>query len=354
METLRTIRISPYTLLRKERRLPLPGEIIVRPGTYVEASQTVAKAQVFDWICLNVAEELGIPEENLTQFLAHKVGEWVEEGQDIAVKKGVLPFTSISYASPVTGYIAAAEMGQVIIRATASELELKAGVRGSVVGLIPSFGVLIEGKGALAEAIWLNGREGTGVIQMIGTSGDYILERGDLEKAGHKGFVLVTGCVEDVSVLEKVRESEAAGLIVGGLNPGLYSVARDMPYPILVTDGFGERVPMSPLIFELLQSAEGQEVSILKPDALNARPCAFVPLPTETVSADRRPAVLAPGTRVRICRAPHRGRCGEIVSLPEYEITLESNYTVSLALVRLTTGEEVEVPLANLELIDES
>ncbi|RLC80469.1 MAG: hypothetical protein DRI61_05720 [Chloroflexi bacterium] len=346
------IRISPYTLLRKERRLPVMGDVLVQPGTSVEASQVIAKGFLSDWVCLDVIGELNVSEDQLELFLIKKPGEEIEKGEELAVKKGVLPFTSYSYISPVSGRIVATGMGQVIIETVSKEVELKAGLKGTVKEIIPYYGAVVEGKGAVVETVWANGREGQGILRILEEGKTSHLRADDLDP-GNRGFILVCGGVEDEKALEKAADIRVAGIVVGSLKLGLRKKALSMPYPIQVTEGFGD-IPMSSIAFELFRGYEGQEASLLLGDSIARRPCVFIPVAGEIITAEASPGVLKVGSKVRGSRDPYRGKCGVVQELPRYEVHLESGYTVSVARVRLEDGEEVEIPLSNLELIDET
>lgn len=353
MALSKVIRISPYTLLRKERRLPLPGDVLVQPGAHVEATQVIAQATRFDWTCLDIARELGVKESDLELFLVRKPGDTVEVGEELAVKKGILPFTSYSYASPISGRVAATGMGQLIIETASQKIELTAGLRGTVKDLIPYYGAVLEGKGGLVEGLWSNGKEGTGILKILDEDRTKALLPEDLDE-GSRGLILVCGHLGNPQALEKAAEMEVAGILAGSIHPDVRQQALSMPYPILMVEGFGE-LPLSSLIFELIRGYERQEASILQGDSLSPRPCLFIPVPMELVSTERvSPGVLRVGVKVRISRSPHRAKYGQIKDLPRYEVTLESGYTMPVARVQLEDGTEAEVPLANLELIDET
>ena len=57
------------------------------------------------------------------------------------------------------------------------------------------------------------------------------------------------------------------------------------------------------------------------------------------------------GVRVRALRAPHLGKAGTVVDLPTQPQRIESGARLRVAVVDIDDGEQVLIPLANLELI---
>jgi hypothetical protein len=63
--------------------------------------------------------------------------------------------------------------------------------------------------------------------------------------------------------------------------------------------------------------------------------------------------ILAVGARVRVIREPHFGALGRVSGLPAELTEIETESKVRIAMVKLDRGDEVRVPRANLELIQE-
>jgi hypothetical protein len=144
------------------------------------------------------------------------------------------------------------------------------------------------------------------------------------------------------------------GLLIGSLFPSLLPIAREMRYPIVVTDGFGT-MPMNSAAHRLLSTSTKREVT-LNAEAYDrysgARPEAIIPLPAETAPpAPREVEALAPGQTVRLRRQPAAGLIGTIVSLPAGLTTFPSGLKAQGADVRLENGQQLLVPLVNLEIV---
>ncbi len=339
-----TVRITPFSSIQVERRLPIPGEVLVQPGEPVEPSQTIAIAEVNSWVCLDVAREIGVKESELERFLKKKCGEKVKAGEELASRKGLLPFTFVSYASPVSGQVAAVGMGMVILETTSGSIELKAGLKGTVSRLIPYYGAIIETKGALVEGVWCNGKEKAGILKVLGDR-ETPLSAESIQVSA-RGFILVCGTIRDEAVLSKAAAVKVDGIIAGSLRASLKDIASAMPYPVILTEGFGE-IPMSTPAFELLRSSEGYEVALIA-----SPPSVIISVPEEIVSPVHILRKEEAGLKVKVIRGPHKGLFGEILEVGRRETLLESGYLVPSALVRLENGAEVELPTLNLEVIE--
>ncbi len=343
MNFARSVRISPFSLIQVERRLPVPGDVLVRPGETVDPAQTIAKAEIRGWVCLDVAKELRVKEGELERFLRKKPGEKVEAGEELASRKGFLPFTFVSYASPVSGRVAAIGMGTVILETTSEVLELKAGLKGTVSQIIPYYGAILESRGALIEGVWCNGREKAGILKVVGDKNSPLSAESIQTSA--RGFIVAGGIIKDEAVLSRAAEVQVGGMIAGSLKASLRDKASAMPYPIILTEGFGE-IPMSTPAFELLQTSEGYEVALI------ASPPSIIISIAEELLTPPRPGERKIGLKVKVVRGPHRGLFGEVLESTRREMVLESGHIVPSALVRLENGQEVELPIFNLEAIE--
>src|SRR5262245_16525748 len=94
--------ISSSVLVRKERRLPVAGEVLVRVGSRVEPDDTVAQALLPDSpITIQLARQLGIRPGQVSKRFAKPIGSTLEADEVIASgRRGV---RSVQVKSPVAG-----------------------------------------------------------------------------------------------------------------------------------------------------------------------------------------------------------------------------------------------------------
>lgn len=82
------------------------------------------------------------------------------------------------------------------------------------------------------------------------------------------------------------------------------------------------------------------------------RPEIIIPLAhSELPPKPRDVEIFELGQKVRIRRTPHAGTEGTLIDLPKETKTLENGLRVLTAGIRLKGGEEVIVPLVNLEVL---
>lgn len=345
-------RVSPLTTIRRERMLPLAGEVLVRVGQRVEPWDVVAQAAVpGGYRILEIAQILKVQEGDLRQCLLKREGDDVKAGEPIAVRRGL--FRRV-VRSPVDGFLAALGAGRVLIEADTTLVELRAGMRGRVVSVRRGWGGEIETVGAIAQGAWGNNREGHGVLKALSDSPRHTLTREDIE-VGFQGAVILAGQGVTFEALEFAEDVQVRGLIVGSLEVGLLPAARGASFPIVVTEGWGT-IPMSPAIFDVLKSNDGREVSL---DGLvrtgwdRRRPEVIIPLvanelPPEEPTFD---LPLEKGATVRILRQPHTGAMGTVIAFPALPKKLATGVALRGAEVELAPDERVFVPFANLEWI---
>ena len=72
----REIQVSPLTSVRRDRMLPVPGEIFVHPGDQVEPTQVIARANLpGDFRILPLARLLGVPGPRVQRYLRVGLGD---------------------------------------------------------------------------------------------------------------------------------------------------------------------------------------------------------------------------------------------------------------------------------------
>jgi hypothetical protein len=346
---------TPRTVIKRERLLPMRGEVLASMGARVEPSDVVARASVGgDLHVVDVGKTLSVKSEDLDQYLLKAVGDTVEEGEAIAAKgRGLIPLRRVC-RSPVAGRIVAIGSERVVLESRAETFELHAHFRGTVISVMPSLGVVIETVGALVQGVWGAGGEAQGVLKMLAEDPKENLVAEAMDVGCH-GSVIVGGSLIGEKALEIAEQMQVRGIVVGSIGVDLGERASDFPCPVIATEGMGQ-VPMASVIFELLRSNAGREASISGVTRLRwgtVRPEIIIPLQGRgaALPPQQLGGALEVGAQVRVIRQPYLGSVGQVVSLPSQPRVVDSGARLRGAEVELEGKGRVFVPYANLELI---
>lgn len=345
-------RALPLTSIRRERLLPVPGEVLVQSGDRVEPVQVIARAEVPGrYHIIDVARTLRVPKENADEYVRREPGEPVKAGQIIAVKRGLM---ARAVRSPVDAVVAAFGGGRVLLEPAGEPIELRAYLPGTVTNVISKKGVLIETTGALIQGRWGTGGESFGVLKVLAPDHTSPLRARSIDIACH-GAVLVGGATMDLDALQQAQELQVKGIIIGSLETELIEAAQEAEFPVIATEGLGE-APMAEPIFRLLKTNEGREASINGETKMGwdmKRPEIVIPLPTDTRPAypSLSDAFLEPGSDVRIVRGPRRGQIGQVKRLAPEAHFVEIGISFQGAILTLQDQTEAFVPVFNLELL---
>jgi hypothetical protein len=348
-------RVVPSIVMRRERMLPVRGEVLVSTGSRVRPADIIARAEVPGQPhLLNVARALQVGDGDLSPFLQVAVGDEVGEGSVLAAVNGTSELSGRKYRSPVAGVVAGVSHGRVLIEAVRSPVELAALYRGSVINVMSGLGAIIEVRGALLQGIWGSGKDGFGVLRVVVGDRTQAIDADGIDMSW-RGAVLVGGCCLDEPTLRSAEEAEAAGMILGALDASLMSAARATSFPVVVTEGMGE-VAMSRPIFDLLKAYDGQEATIrgvmeARGGAVRPEVIIYASFASESAQLEARPAFAwEPGSHVRIVRGPYMGETGVVTGLSSGVTTLPSGCRARTIFVSLDSIEEISVAEANVEL----
>jgi len=343
--------IIGLTAIVRERLLPVPGTVLVRLNQRVTPNEVIAEA---DWshehVLLDVARALRVGPNAADRLIKCKVDDVVTANAEIAVGNGLFPRT---VSAPRAGRVVAAGGGQVLLAVGDSKIELRAGIPGTIIEIIPNRGVVIQNAGALVQGVWGNGRIDSGMLVNIAEKPDSVLTASRLD-ISMRGSILLAGMVKDADTLKVAGELPVRGLILSSLYPSLIPLAREMSYPIMVTEGFGP-LPMNSAAYKLLSTNSKREVTVnaeIYDRYSGARPEAIIPLPISSdPSTPHDVDNFVPGLQIRMRRPPAIGMIGSIVSILPGLTMLPSGLRAPSAEIKLENGETVIAPLVNLEVV---
>lgn len=365
--------VSAHALIRKTRRLPLKGTVLVQEGQTVTPDTVVARAEIPGIMqTVRVAEQLGVQPDELPRFLKVKVGDQVQQGTLLAESRGLFGLFRTEVKSPIEGTVELISevSGHIGIREKPTPLEVRAYIAGTVVEVIPQEGVVVETHGSLIQGIFGVGGERLGELRMVVDRPDEAITPDKVTPA-LAGKVIVGGSFIDGAALRKAAEVGVVGIVVGGtLDTDLvdflgYDIGvaitghEDIPLTLILTEGFGE-IRMAQRTFNLLRSLEGRMASIngatqiragvIRPEVIVPRPeLADEPLPRTAFEAQ----VLEVGSHVRIIREPYFGKLATVTALPPQLVEIPTGSLVRVLEAETEDGERVVVPRANVEIIAE-
>ncbi len=357
--------INPDTKIRVRRSLPVPGEILVQRGEKVEALQVVARAEVpRRYRVIDVARLLGRLDGPMEQVMAKGEGEAVKLHEIIAVAKGGLPFFQRPVRAPADGRIAAIGQGWVLLETEAAMVEVQAFINGIVSFVAEGQAVVIEGKGTKIEAACGFGGEACGSLKRLIESPFEPLTAEALDSSVTDA-ILLGGSSVDEAALRRAEELHVRGIITGSFEAGLLKLDPPVRVRVVATEGFGN-LPISPYTFGVLFSLGGKEVSIRgytpgwqapeegpvdEPAVVMATTTRMAPLTLSAAETPpEKPAVVRPGSRVRVTYGHLLGSIGIVASLPDQNQVLESGLSLPGAVVKFDDTSHY-IPWANLEQI---
>jgi hypothetical protein len=367
------LKVLAHTVLTKERRLPLPGNILVNKNDKVAGEQVVARTNLPGNVqTLNVAGLLGILADEVDGAMLKKTGDTIEKDEVIAQNKGLFGLFKSQVKSPIKGIIESISRitGQLILREPPIPVEVIAYIDGQVIDVIENEGVIIRTTGSFIQGIFGIGGETIGELAMAAKDPDEVLSEKEIDKS-FKDKIIIGGSIVTYDALEQARKVGVKGIVIGGIED--QDLKRFMGYDIgvaitgseqvgltlVVTEGFG-KMKMADRTFQLLKSLTGKKSSINGATQIRAgvmRPEVIVPL--ADVSKSKRTADLSRGSglevgmAVRIIREPHFGAIGKVVALPVDLQKIETEASVRVLKVELEDKQIVALPRANVEMIEE-
>lgn len=366
--------VTRRAVVRKTRRLPLAGSVLVERGARVAAADVVARTELPGKVTLlNLASALGALPDEVGSKLVVQPGGAVRAGAPIAEARAWFGLSKRAVPSPIDGVLESVSpvTGMAILRAPPVPVEVRAYVDGEVVEVLAGEGVVVEARGALVQCIFGLGGERRAPIAMVAREPGAVLEASDL-RPEHRGALVIGGGRATLAAVRRAMEIGVAAIACGGLayqdirellgrDVGV-AVTGDEPIAttLLVTEGFGD-IAMARGTFELLGRLEGKQASVngatqiragvIRPEILVPDAAGEVADAAAETAGEPKPVGLVVGAPVRCIRAPYFGRIGTVAALPVELYELPSEARVRVLEVDLG-GERVTVPRANVEVID--
>lgn len=369
------LRVTRATIFRKERILPLKGEVIAKVGEHLTSEKVVARTELPGKVeMVNVLYLLGCEKDEVAELMVKKEGDTMKKDEVIAQTRPIfgLKFLQTRVKSPIEGTIEKISdvTGQVLLREPPQPVEIRAYVDGKVVEVIPNEGVIMETICTFIQGIFGIGGETWGEIKIIASSSNEVL-RADKINAECKGKIIVGGSLITYEAFQEALKRGAKGIIAGGINDSdmrkllgsdigvAITGTENIGLTIIVTEGFGE-IAMAEKTFNLLKTREGQKASINGATQIRAgviRPEIIIPwekhveISLESVDSERGGMTI--GDPVRIIREPFFGRIGKVKELPSDLQVVESGAKVRILKVEFSDGTQFIVPRANVEIIED-
>jgi len=363
------LRVARGTVVTKERRLPLLGDVTVQVGQAVTHNQVVARTELpGDIYPVQVAHALGVEPGELKDAMLKREKDAVRKGEIIAMSRSFFGFFKNTCESPIDGTVESISLrtGQVILQRPPVPVEVNAFMDGQVVAVHAREGVTIRTQGAYIQGIFGVGGEAWGNL-MPATQDPAEMLRAEHIKPEHRGLLLVGGAGVTLEALLKARDLGVSGIIAGGFDKGdlkellgfelgvAITGNEEIGITLILTEGYGQ-IPMTQRTWELLCSLKGRHASVNGATQIRAgviRPEIVVPLPDQPLETEsRHTGALEIGSEVRIIRQPWFGQKGRVSALPPELTVLESGTLVRVLEVETEAGERVILPRANIELIE--
>lgn len=365
------LKVTERAVIRKTRRLPILGEVLVEQGQKVTPETIVARTKIpGNPNTVNVANALGLEPEDIEHFMVKKIGDQCKKDEVLALYKAFFGLFKHYARSPVEGVIEhiSPVTGQVTLREPPIPVQVNAYLTGTVSEVLPREGVVVQTSGAFIQGIFGIGGETQGQVKMASTKAGDVLDADSITSAD-KGKILVGGSLITAAALRRANDLGVAGLVAGGIiDKDLveflgYDIGvaitghEDINSTVIITEGFGQ-MRMADKTFSLLKDLSGWTASINGATQIRAgvmRPEIIVPefQPKHAAVAQGSLAEgMIPGTPIRVIREPYFGLLGEVVDLPPELQIIETEAHVRILRAKLADGRVVTIPRANVEIIE--
>jgi hypothetical protein len=179
--------IIGITSIVRERLLPILGTVLVRLNQKVNPNDVIAEANwAREHVLLDVARTLGVSANVADRLIKCKENDRLAAKTEIAAGKGLFPR---SVVVPRDGRVVIVGGGQVLMEVGETKMELRAGISGTVIEVIPNRGAVLQTAGALVQGVWGNGRIDSGLLVNLVEKPDDVLDARRID-VSMRGFVI--------------------------------------------------------------------------------------------------------------------------------------------------------------------
>ena len=364
------LKVLKKTIFKKERILPLKGDVLVKSGDQLTPDTIVASTNLPGNVqMLKVSNILNIDPKDVVEALQVKEGQKVKKGDIIAETSGIFGMFKSSVESPVNGTIESISQstGRVVVREAPIPVEVDAYVSGVVDDVVENEGIVLKSNAAFIQGIFGIAGEKRGDLLVVSSGpGDELTA--EQITADMKGKILIGGSFLSLDAYKKALSVQVAGIVVGGFN--YYDLKAILGYNLgvaitgteklntahIVTEGY-RSIQMSEATFSLLKDNDGKTASINGATQIRAgviRPEIVIPIDsgnTDNDSSSKMPEGIQEGSTVRVIRSPNFGKIGKVISLPSELNKMESETMVRVAEINID-GNDILIPRANLEMVE--
>nr|MBC8465396.1 hypothetical protein [bacterium] len=306
---------------------------------------------------------------DIVSVLKVQIGASINKGDLLAESKSFFGLFKSGVESPINGTLENASpiTGQLILREAPIPVQVLAYIDGRITEIFENEGIRVKASGAFIQGIFGVGGERYGPLKTVVESPDEIL---DVDKihVGLKGCVVIGGARVTLEAYKKASKVGAVAVISGGLlNIELKQLLgyeqgvaitghEDLSTTLILTEGFGD-ISMARGTFDLFKANEGRNASVSGATQIRAgviRPEVIIPSDDveKIVESKRESGGLEVGHVLRVIRAPYFGKIGTVTALPPELEKLETGAKVRVFELKLTNDERIDLPRANVEIIE--
>ncbi len=349
METLNFHTLG-LTKIQRTRIFPGRGDVLVRVGQKVDASDSIAEyfpEEKFQII--NVKKELNLNSaEDARSSIIVKNGDKLRKGDIVAQTSGGFPKSiKIQADSEVINIL----NSQIILRVNQTPKSVFAGFESIVTEILPFRGVILETSGALIQGVWGNQKATSGPIvsNMKSLIDELTPDKIDVT---FRGSIILGGYCTNSEVFKIAEDLNIKGLILASMSASIVKAALNCNIPIILLEGFG-KIALNERAYELLKSNEKNVISLngIYDVQKFEKPEIVIKLPVEA-----NPPIdgkeLKDGFVVRVNYGPYQGKAAVIKKINPTKSKLSNGIRTLCAVVEFSDEDQISVPLANLDILE--